>query len=303
MHKLTWFFRSGLVMVVSVALLTGLAVSPAGAASASRISADVQTTPTAQLSDEERQALSVAAGRLFIHVDLARKAIASKDKAGALENVTKGLTLAEIIKKAEPDYTVKSTIKAGNLVYEDERTVKPAMVPIFNELDRISLEEPVQVSALHAARNASTAPVVEDVESMRSLMKLDVNLAQDHLQVAQTTLRKGDLKLADAALSTIQNDAVSFQFDAMDRPLVDARENLMLAKTMIQEGKPADARAELQAASDALKEYQDLAGEHRATEVRAMRDEIEKLTPEIEKNRSESIGRITALWDQLIKWL
>jgi hypothetical protein len=301
MRKMMWFFSGGAVL--SVVLLSGLAVSPASAAS--RISADVKTTPTARLSNRERRALSIAAGRLFIHVDLARKALASNDKADALANVTKGLTLAEMIQQAQPAYTVTPTIKAGKLVYEDERTVKPAMVPIFNELARISLEEPVQVSALHAAKNAkmASAPVIEDVESMHTLMKLDVDLAQSHLTVARAALKKGNLKLADAALAAIQNDAVIFRVDERDRPLVDTRENLMLAKTMIQEGNLADARVELQAASDALKEYQRVAGDHRAAEVRAMREEIDTLGPEIGTNQSDSPAKITALWDRITKWL
>jgi hypothetical protein len=96
---------------------------------------------------------------------------------------------------------------------------------------------------------------------------------------------------------------VTYEFDAMDRPLVQARENLMLAKMMIQEGNAKDARAELQAASDALKEYQNMTGEHRAVEMRVMRDDIEKLAPNLEKDQTASAGKITAMWDKLIKWL
>lgn len=290
-------------ITLGVMLLTGVTVMPAIAAS--RISAEVTTTPTVQLTDEERRALSIAAGRLFVHVGQARQAIAAHDKAGALANVAKGLTLAEIIQRAEPDYAVKSTVKAGNLVYQDESNVKPATVPIFSELDRISLEEPMLISKKQAAKQgmAAGAPVVEDVESTRSQMRLDVKMAQGHLEAAKAALSKGNLKLADASLAAIQDDAVTFEFDARARPLIDARENLMLAKTMLQQGNVKDARAELQAASDALKVYQSLSGEHRAGEVSAMRDEIDKLTPELEKNQADSVGKITALWDRMIKWL
>jgi hypothetical protein len=37
--------------------------------------------------------------------------------------------------------------------------------------------------------------------------------------------------------------------------------------------------------------------------MRVMRDEIEKLAPNLERDQTASTGKITAMWDKLIKWL
>jgi len=294
-------------MALSVLLITGLAVAPAIAGS--RVTADVTATPAWQLTDDESRAVSIAAGRLLVHVGRARQAIAKSDKAEALKDVEKGLTLIQIIKKAQPAYTVKSSVKAGDLSYEDEQTVKPATVSIFDELDFISLEEPIRISKNRVRKRARNneptlnAPVVKDVESMHSQMWLDINMAQGHLEVAKTALsKKGDLKLAQAALTGIEDDALTFEFDTTKLPLVRARENLMLAKTLVQEGNAKAARLELQAASGALREYQNIAGEHHAREVKELRNEIDKLTENVEKDKNKAVSEIKGMWDKLIKW-
>jgi len=96
---------------------------------------------------------------------------------------------------------------------------------------------------------------------------------------------------------------VIFAFAEADRPLLQARENLMLAKGMIEAGKVQDARIELKAASDSLAEYSKMGvGEHRANQARVLREEINAVSKEVGKNPSGVEQKITGLWDKIVNW-
>jgi len=146
--------------------------------------------------------MSIAAGRLLVHIDRARQATEKKDKQEVLAQINKGQTLVNIIEKAEPDYTIKTTIKDGDLVYEDESKVKPAFVSIYSELDQISLEGPIAAAKREAAKGANLtgAPVIKDVSLFDTQIKLDVALAKDHLEVARTPLWNREIWIREIGL-------------------------------------------------------------------------------------------------------
>src|ERR1041384_6758267 len=111
-----------------------------------RITSDIKSQPQAQLTGDEKQALSQAAARLLVHVDKAREALANKDKEEALNQITKGLTLARIIERTAPACQVSATIKAGDLVYQDQDMEKMMNIPIYAELGEVSVLGPIEAA-------------------------------------------------------------------------------------------------------------------------------------------------------------
>lgn len=91
-----------------------------GAQAAPHIIAWVDTKANVILTAEEPRAVSVAAGRLLRHTYDEQVAFRAKDKTKAA---------------------------VGKLSYEDEDTVKASIIPIFDELDKVSL-----LASLHQAK-------------------------------------------------------------------------------------------------------------------------------------------------------
>lgn len=272
----------------------------------STISAESNSTPNKTLTNDEQRALYLAGNRLLMHVDRARQAIKKKSNESALDNVTKGLTLVQIIENSLPEYTVKTMIKSGNMVYQDENKVKPVWVPIYSELDEVSMEAPIAASKMEAKKNAKMAGAPEltlDEATLKEKISLDVNLAKDYLGSAKNALSAGKFDDADKVLAAIEANGVTFSFDLRDRPLIQAREDLMQAKNMIADGENQDAKIALQSASDALAEYTAISKGNRSSQMADVRKEIDSLNKEVTQGNKDKEGllkKITALWDKMI---
>jgi len=265
-----------------------------------RITADVQTQPQQQLSGEEKQALSQAAARLLAHVDKARQAIESNDKEQAIQQVNKGLILARIIERTAPVSQVNATIRAGDLVYEDQDTVKMTSIPIYAELGEVSVWAPVEAAKREVAKSqAAKVPVVQDVEFQHTAVTLDAMNAKRHLKAAKAALADEKPELADQALAAIQSTGVSFTYTEMDLPLIRTRENLTLAKNLVMQQRPEAARIALQEAARALSAYNKHADQSQASQVQELRQRITELSQNVENNQADAAEQISRLWDKV----
>ena len=153
--------RTNILSNAHIMLAVSLALVITGASTAvqatDRITADVKLVPSGQaLSDAEQRAVSFAAGRVLKHVDQARQALAKQDKLVALAQIEKGLSLVTIIEQTIPPVQVTATITAGTLQYQDEDQVKRLVVPIYQELDSVSIVEPVVAAKKSAASKDNT---------------------------------------------------------------------------------------------------------------------------------------------------
>jgi len=265
-----------------------------------RITADIQTQPQAELTSEEKQARSQAAGRLLLHVDNARQALENKDKEGALSQINKGLILARIIERTAPVAQVHATIQAGDLVYEDQDTVRMTNVPIYTELGEVSTLAPVEAAKREATKSQmAKIPVVQDVELQHTAVTLDAMNAKRHLKAAKAALTEDQPQAADQALAAIQTSGVSFAYTEMDLPLIRARENLTLAKHLVTEQRPEAARAALQEAAQALSAYGKRADAAHTTQVQTLQQQITDLSQNLDANKEDAAGKISRLWDQV----
>lgn len=191
------------------------------------ITSDVQVTSQGELSEEERRSLSLAAGRLLKHVHQARQAIHQQQKQQAMGHIDKGLTLAQIIESAVPIHEVTARIQAGDMTYEDKERVKQLIVPIYTELEKVTLMAPLRAAKQEAAKNGGSArelspgkpsqqspsarpsqpsqpamtPVVAGVEVHHTHIMLDVSAAKEHLRAAKQALNNDKDEAADGALA------------------------------------------------------------------------------------------------------
>ena len=306
-------------VALAAMLLVTLSVQ---AADKPRISANIDVKPAATLSAKESQAMSLAAGRLLLHTERARLAIAKKHKKDALKQIDQGLELVKVIKKALPKYEVTTKIKAGGITYTSEDNVSKRYVPVFEEQSLEDIVTPViQAKKMAhgtdkpgAAKNIAKAPgkaalaPIEDVSAWsRTTLKLNVMLAADALQQAKTELHKGKYKDADAALAFLQTAGTTLAFEEIEMPLAEAVDNLKLAELEVSAGKSNDARATLNLASYDLQKYQQVVNKNRAKEVGALHQKITSLAESLKGNHSESDlqqarKEIASYWKHVVQW-
>jgi hypothetical protein len=300
------------------------------------ITADVQVTSQGQLSEEERRALSLAAGRLLKHVHQARQAMNQQQKQQAMGHIDKALTLVQIIESAVPTYQVTARIEAGNTTYEEKEQVKQLMVPIYAELEKVTLMVPLMAAKQETAKNGGAShgsmsgkqsqqpsaeqpsqpsrtamtPVVAGVEAHHTHIMPDVSAAEEHLQAAKQALNNNKYEVADGALAAVQR-GVSFAYIEVDLPLLRARENLMLAKAQVQAGQVQDARINLEAAAQALERYGQRADKSRASQVQSLQKEIQnyaqQLPPQTQQGQQapqqnqQVVEQINEWWDRIVQ--
>ena len=300
------------VIGVGVGLFLAVPGSALLAHADSRLTADTKVERIGPpLTDEEMRAVSFSAGRILKHVDQAIRAIAKQDKSTALTQIDKGITLAKIIEQSIPLTTVKSTIKAGTLQYWDEDTVKSLTVPIYQELDTISILEPVVAAKKAAAAKAGTAakkaPAKEHVEEVGESyigITLNVGDAKAYLETAKDALAKGQFDAASKDLAAIQ-EKVTVVYAGERGPLAEAREDLALAHLDMDQGFRKEAQVALTDASESLSQYEKSGGKHQA-DVKTLQAEITALTTELNQSnegpKETAKGKIMGWWDRVKGW-
>jgi hypothetical protein len=287
-----------------------------------RISSKVDVQPVAALTEKESREISFAAGRILRHISQARNAIREKNKDEAAAHVAQGLKLIAIIDSVLPHSQVKTEIKSGDLVYTDEDDVTSRYVTLFDELERRDIISPIVQAKKETehkqqqkhgkeaeAKKAPAALAVSHADITYSTAKLDIELARHMLNRAKRDLDGGKTEPADEALLTLQSEGVLFAYAEVDLPLEEVADNLKLAEIELKEGRPEDAKAALHVAMDELKRYEKLVGEKRGGEVKALHQEIDKLTAELgkgnlsEADREKHASTISEWWQRATKWL
>ncbi len=284
-----------------------------GAHAADAITTKVDVIPpTTQLSGDDWRGISLSANRVLKHIDSALDGLAEKKTDVASANIEKGLTLIKIIDGVLPATTVKTDISGAGITYDDQDQIKPAFVPIYREYDSVDVVSPVaeqqqskatEKKNVAPAANPKTAPEVTYAGGDYTSIKLDVRLARRDLLAAQDLIKKGDTAAATLALQDIQTSGVMFEFSATRMPLARAMDNLRLAETELNAKQPDQAKAALGAATDALKNYEAMAGGSRAPDVQKMQKEINDVTKDLSNQKPETFSKkISSWWNQCLEW-
>jgi hypothetical protein len=103
------------------------------------------------------------------------------------------------------------------------------------------------------------------------------------------------------ALRSIQTGVV-FELDAVNLPLARAADNLKLAEYEMSEGQSDQAEASLEAARDALKEYEQIAGATHSKQAQKLHKEIDQLTKTMQENPEHAKATISGWWDRVVDW-
>jgi hypothetical protein len=295
--------RSVLAVCVGTAGLVG-PMAGSSATAAERITSKLDTKCTTKLNADEWRALSLAAGRVLMHVDQARMEIAEKKVDPAKEDVKKGLTLIQIIEKAAPEYDVSAEIRSGDLVYKDQEETTGGLIPIYEELDKVDLVGPIARARQENNKRAiagGAAPIVTASALEFTSLDLDVPMAKNGLERAAEALKESDTDGADAALQAVLG-AVIFRYDVADLPLVRAADNLRVAESELDRGDHDAAKAALNAASDALKQYEKIAGDSRSQEVKKLHTEIDEVAKTLTNHQNDAKQKVSHWWDRVVSW-
>jgi hypothetical protein len=291
-------FRRGLTRMMGLSLALGLMFSFAEAQE--RISSEVKVSAGRQLSHKEKQALSLAAGRILIHVNHARTHIRHKRDKEALLHVEKALTLAKIVETAVPEYRIVSTIKAGNMAYQDSETVKSLVVPVYPELDETaSVLIPVKRSKKEAAASSESPSGQGDGQLQYTTVSLDVGEAKYYLDEAAAALKRAELSVADKSLFSIQEE-VDFDFDEISLPLLKARWHLLDAARKISRKEYQAAKESLHKAAGAVETYTSQSGEGISSQARGLADEINHLAIKLDEKKDRATEAIHGFWGRLV---
>jgi hypothetical protein len=264
-----------------------------------RISSKMTVTPKIQLSNTEKDSLSLASEQILRQVQVARADIKYKGGAEALKHVQKGLELVKIINNALPEYDVTTTVKSGNATYQDEEKQKQSVIPVYGELDEMFAMVPHVKTAEHkGAGNQSPEKSAGEAEVRETRTFLDVRDANFYLEQAAANLQANDANQADKSLSTLQNNVIH-EFGEVELPLLRARWSLMEAARMVVHNDYQDAKAFMQEAVDQLEIYKSDVGQAAAKTTQTMINDIRKVSSGLREQKEASAQKITGIWDKL----
>jgi hypothetical protein len=162
------------------------------------------------------------------HTFKARAAIAAGDAAAARTDVDEGLRMAT---------RARSALEASG---------KPLVVPLSEEVETTSTLGP-----LRRGDPVDRKAAVQEVEVEHRSVTLDIAMAQDKLSAARAALDRGDFAAADAQLAALAQ-GVEQQTILHDPELLKARQNLLLARNRVAQGRYKDAEAPLRTAGKTL---------------------------------------------------
>ena len=214
--------------------------------------------------------------------DIARQAIANHDTPAARQHAQQALADAAKIQEM-----------MGS-------PAEPLIVPIYMEFESTSLMVPAKRhgSADRLKHNASVSEVSGDYTATF----LNVTSARVHLRAGLEALDKNDLNAAGADMAAVQADVTTKTYTG-EFPLVQARENLALARTRVLDGKYKDAILPLKSAARALDRWAHEGPRPKVADLAArLSVEIDGYAERVSHDHADAVDRITSWWDQVTDW-
>jgi YfdX protein len=218
-----------------------------------------------QSASDHRIELSTQAASLVRQAEIARQAVANHDPSVARDHVQQALALAAKLPEAA--------------------------VPISSEFEGVSTLVP-------AKRRTSVSAVTGEYTATT----LNVSAARGHLQAALAAIDKGDLEAAGADLAAMQSEVVTKTYSG-EFPLVQARDNLAIARARATEAKYKDAILPLKSAARALDRWAHEAPRPKFADLAArLSIELEAYAERIGHDHDDAVDRISAWCDQVTDW-
>lgn len=231
---------------------------------------------------QDRSGMAVTA---LNHVNMARQAVDAHDQKAALDHVGQALTTSR------------------QILLESAAQPQPVVVTLSKDIETVTTYRPVK----HRGGGEMTADrmkhdtSVREVQGVGSVEQWNVTAAADQLAQAKSALERQDFAAADSILSGIQNGVIRTRVDG-DMPLLEAKQNLQMARARILESKPGDAKAPLRAAAQALADFQRLAPGPDAEKANYMRQQMLDRAERIRHDHSDSVDWIDSWLATIDKW-
>jgi len=248
-----------------ISLLLAIGIAPA----------QINSSKTATKVDR-----SAAAAQMLILTDQARHAIAKGNKPDAIQNVTGALDLAA--------------------------DAQGPRIPIYAEMEQLSIVGPItaekrrQTGAADRLGPVKSSPDVQEASEF-TIISVDMEMAKAQLNAAKTALTSGTPQDADKALAMLQNRVDLLTVES-HMPLLKARQNLYLAKTMAQQGRLGDAIIPLRTASEALTKYSKNPTARHADDAAKKRQEIDSQIGTLGEDAKAASTKIDIWWNQTVDW-
>jgi hypothetical protein len=247
---------------------------------------DGQTRRSAFRSAGSREDISVLAGDMLKATNEARLQIKEGNKSAALRDVMKAQSYLQQVEAHSHGST---------------------MIPVYQEFVSVSILSPIQ--AVQQQKKATTVEKLPQSETNASVQEVSGNytsvvvnttVARDSLDAAKKALEANDLRTADSALQDVQ-EGVQITMTQADLPLVQVRENLILARKYARMGDWTGSQNALLSAVHALKEYEKEQTTHQQDAVQLER-QISAYTHGLATNHAGILDKINHWWNETADW-
>jgi YfdX protein len=280
-------------LLSTVAALAAINMTTASCARSDPPKENRQTVaPAATAIDNPRAQRSEAAIKVLAGVEQARDAIRRGDRPGATTHIDAALAMLRGIDSMP-------------------------LVPIYSELSEASALGPViaakggagqaggataateSPASANANASASLPPVaVKTVATAYSRVLLDTSVTKRQLDAARTALAAGNSQAADKALQQVQQ-AVVVESSAARLPLVRARENLALASAAVMRSDWTAAKAQLNAAANAIADDQKVAPVGQVADLKMLQQQISSYAGMMDKQHADAGAKIQGWWSRV----
>jgi hypothetical protein len=219
------------------------------------------------------------AGGILEQSKLARQAVMQHDQTSALDHIRQGSALAAAILQATPP-----------------STPRPVLVRIYKSTETTTTYAP-------AKRNGELKKYanVAGTETKVTTGTLDVSSAATRFQDAESAVERDDWTTADSDLRAIPESVIQTTVEG-NMPLLEARQNLRLARMRVEEGRYKDAAVPLRAAADDLADYERLSPGALGQNAEYFRQQIANYAGTVAKNHQDAASQIDYWLGYVDKW-
>jgi YfdX protein len=252
-----------------------------------------------ELSAEDFRQASLLSSRIVLHLNKAAKRLGDEQNDQARQELEKGLALVNVVRGLLPMTIVTTVVHDvdGKEVYRYVDRVQEDRIPLHENLIAVKTVEPITDAKQDEA--AVQGLRLADAKLLHTSILLELDYVEGKLNRA-IELVDDKPKDALALLMLAQSRGLNFVVNKEDSPLVEAQIALQLAERMVEQGREAAAKANLQLAKNHLELYIGLLAKGKSEHVAKLQREITKLQSEIgRKNAAESIR---GFWDQVAGW-
>jgi YfdX protein len=273
---------------------------------------EVTTETKGKLNQEELRQASLLMAQVFGHIDKAREELDADDTKGALKEVNKAHEAIKAIRAMMPKATVriKTTAPDGKVIYEDEREIQEARIPLFEGILHTQTLAPILAARRNAMEIAGVRVVEAETVATEAIADLDP--IEGQLERAAKALEQNKEETASKALAQALIRGIEFRFNKEDKELASARDAIWLARRSLEENNVAQALVNLEVAKQRLRLYREVLSQDERKDVDQMLREVEQLEAQL---RQESTTRVatrgerarqghmlTSWWDKVNGW-